>query len=81
MYAGPRYSSELSGTTEVSNSESHSYKAKISSSKGYKVKLNDSKAKACLSKHKHKNHSKNHKAEKKIIQCKLNKEQLDLNFY
>lgn len=62
--AVPRYGSELSGTTEVSNSESHSCKAKVSSSKGSKVKLYGSKAKVCLSKHKHRNHSKHHKAEK-----------------
>ncbi len=79
MYDGPRYGSESywpgselyghgsepPGITEVSNSESHSCKAKVSSSKGSKVKLNGPKAKACLSKHKHKNHSKHHKAEKK----------------
>jgi len=50
------YDSEPSGTTEVSNSDSNSCDVKVSSSKG---------SKAFLSKDKHKNHSKHHKAEKK----------------
>ena len=58
------YGSEPYGTTEVLNSESYSCKDKVSSSKDFKAKLSGSKAKACLSKQKHKNHSKHHKAEK-----------------
>jgi hypothetical protein len=56
------YGSEPSGTTEVPNSVSYGSNAKISSSKGSKAKLSGSKA--SLSKHKQKNHSKHHKAEK-----------------
>jgi len=43
------YGSELYGTTEVPNSESHVCKAKVSTSKCHKAKLSGSKAEACLS--------------------------------